>query len=43
LRESGVEVEYFEYPQSSHGFDGIPGSVQARLMWDREAAFVKKF
>jgi acetyl esterase/lipase len=43
LRAAGVEVEFFLYPESPHGFDGMPGSVQGRIMWDNEAAFVKKF
>ena len=43
LRAAGVEVEFFNYPESPHGFDGIPGNTQGKVMWDREAAFVKKF
>ncbi|KAH7304431.1 Alpha/Beta hydrolase protein [Stachybotrys elegans] len=43
LQAAGVAVEYFNYPESPHGFDGVPGSVQGRIMWDNEAAFVKKF
>jgi acetyl esterase/lipase len=43
LRAAGGRADYFNYPESPHGFDGVPGSVQGSIMWDREAAFIREF
>ncbi|KAH7319779.1 alpha/beta hydrolase fold-domain-containing protein [Stachybotrys elegans] len=43
MREAGVDVEFVTYPESPHGFDGVPDSAHGEAMRDGEAAFVKRF